>query len=198
MRLREFSDQAAQRLCSKIGGDDGNRTHDPLLAGQVLSQLSYTPTGFFLTSLRCPFGSLKIEQHCETFLSSCSLSRSVLNYLRYDMPVTACPCLHRKEVIQPHLPIRLPCYDLTPIIEPTFDSCLRLLGQLTGFGCSQLSWFDGRCVQSPGTYSPRYADPRLLAIPTSCRRVAACNPNWDDFYGFRSTSRSRFPLFSPL
>ena len=32
--------------------------------------------------------------------------------------------LHRKEVIQPHLPIRLPCYDLTPIIEPTFDCCL--------------------------------------------------------------------------
>ena len=29
----------------------------------------------------------------------------------------------------------------------------------------------------PGTYSPRHADPRLLAIPASCRRVAACNPN---------------------
>ena len=28
---------------SVVGGDDGNRTHDPLLAGQVLSQLSYTP-----------------------------------------------------------------------------------------------------------------------------------------------------------
>ena len=27
------------------GGDDGIRTHDPLLAGQVLSQLSYTPMG---------------------------------------------------------------------------------------------------------------------------------------------------------
>ena len=27
----------------------------------------------------------------------------------------------RKEVIQPHLPIRLPCYDFTPIICPTFD-----------------------------------------------------------------------------
>jgi hypothetical protein len=26
----------------------------------------------------------------------------------------------RKEVIQPHLPIRLPCYDFTPIICPTF------------------------------------------------------------------------------
>ena len=29
--------------------------------------------------------------------------------------------LHRKEVIQPHLPIRLPCYDFTPVIAPTFD-----------------------------------------------------------------------------
>ena len=34
------------------------------------------------------------------------------------------------------------------------------------------SWCDGRCVQGPGTYSPRHADPRLLAIPASCRRVA--------------------------
>ena len=32
--------------------------------------------------------------------------------------------LHRKEVIQPHLPIRLPCYDFTPVINPTFDSVL--------------------------------------------------------------------------
>ena len=28
--------------------------------------------------------------------------------------------LLRKEVIQPHLPIRLPCYDFTPITGPTF------------------------------------------------------------------------------
>ena len=32
--------------------------------------------------------------------------------------------LHRKEVIQPHLLIRLPCYDLTPITDPTFDHVL--------------------------------------------------------------------------
>ena len=30
--------------------------------------------------------------------------------------------LLRKEVIQPHLPVRLPCYDFTPIADPTFDS----------------------------------------------------------------------------
>ena len=72
----------------------------------------------------------------------------------------------RKEVIQPHLPIRLPCYDFTPIICPTFGGWL-LKGYLTDFGCYKLSWCDGRCVQGPGTYSPRHADPRLLAIPAS-------------------------------
>src|ERR687884_1551759 len=98
----------------------------------------------------------------------------------------------RKEVIQPHLPIRLPCYDFTPIICPTlggwplgqnltsYKDNKRLSfvpGYPTDFGCYKLSWCDGRCVQGPGTYSPRHADPRLLAIPASCRRVAAYNPN---------------------
>ncbi len=32
--------------------------------------------------------------------------------------------LPRKEVIQPHLPVRLPCYDFTPITDPTLDACL--------------------------------------------------------------------------
>ena len=29
--------------------------------------------------------------------------------------------LPRKEVIQPHLPIRLPCYDFTPLTDHTLD-----------------------------------------------------------------------------
>ena len=62
--------------------------------------------------------------------------------------------LLRKEVIQPHLPVRLPCYDFTPITDPTFDGSLPR-GWATGFGCCRLSWCDGRCVQGPGTYSPR-------------------------------------------
>ena len=37
----------------------------------------------------------------------------------------------RKEVIQPHLPIRLPCYDFTPVIGPTFGSSLLAVGSLT-------------------------------------------------------------------
>ena len=42
-----------------------------------------------------------------------------------------CSCLHRKEVIQPHLPIRLPCYDFTPVINPTFGSALLAVRLLT-------------------------------------------------------------------
>src|SRR5207248_10355539 len=42
------------------------------------------------------------------------------------------------------------------------------------------------------------ADLRLLAIPTSCRRVAACNLNWGVFFGIGSPSRVGFPLYTPL
>ena len=37
----------------------------------------------------------------------------------------------RKEVIQPHLPIRLPCYDFTPVTSPAFGSSLLSVGSLT-------------------------------------------------------------------
>src|ERR671936_1550048 len=37
-------------------------------------------------------------------------------------------CIPRKEVIQPHLPVRLPCYDFVPVASPTFDGCLLAVG----------------------------------------------------------------------
>ena len=50
-----------------------------------------------------------------TFVRSASQPNPVLSNL--------IEVLHlRKEVIQPHLPIRLPCYDFTPVIGLTFDS----------------------------------------------------------------------------
>ena len=57
----------------------------------------------------------------ETFLLSIdnsTVKNSLLDFLR-------------KEVIQPHLPIRLPCYDFTPVIEPAFGSSLLTVGSLT-------------------------------------------------------------------
>ena len=43
----------------------------------------------------------------------------------------------RKEVIQPHLPIRLPCYDFTPVIRPAFGcSLLAVESQTSGISDS--------------------------------------------------------------
>ena len=38
--------------------------------------------------------------------------------------LSAASLLLRKEVIQPHLPVRLPCYDFVLIADPTFDGSL--------------------------------------------------------------------------
>ena len=42
----------------------------------------------------------------------------------------------RKEVIQPHLPIRLPCYDFTPVIALTFGSSPPKVRILTSGACN--------------------------------------------------------------
>jgi hypothetical protein len=43
--------------------------------------------------------------------------------VRYALP--------RKEVIQPQLPLRLPCYDFVPITRPTLGRCLLAVGPRT-------------------------------------------------------------------
>ena len=54
---------------SSYGGDDGIRTHDPLLAGQVLSQLSYTPILGLFAFLRFYFTLFSIKFLCLPFFS---------------------------------------------------------------------------------------------------------------------------------
>ena len=39
--------------------------------------------------------------------------------------------LPRKEVIQPQLPLRLPCYDFTPVASPAFGALLQKVGVTT-------------------------------------------------------------------
>ena len=41
---------------------------------------------------------------------------------------------YRKEVIQPHLPIRLPCYDFTPVISPALGGSTPTLGITNSHG----------------------------------------------------------------
>ena len=81
----------------------------------------------------------------------------------------------RKEVFQPHLPVRLPCYDLTLVTSFTLGRSLR----------SQTSGTPSFHGLTGGVYKARerihriIADIRLLANPTSWSRVADSNPNWD-------------------
>ena len=87
-----------QRLA--LGGGSRNRTDDNLLAKQALCQLSYAPD-----SGSPPDGTFSIADECGPS-----------------------PVFSRKEVIQPQVPLRLPCYDFTPIADPTVVASLRLLG----------------------------------------------------------------------
>ena len=77
--------------------------------------------------MKLAFGPQKLNNK-SSFLRGNTVSHSkvfVLVYFQtYERHVNVSHVLHRKEVIQPHLPIRLPCYDLTPVIESTFDGCL--------------------------------------------------------------------------
>ncbi len=63
----------------------------------------------------------------------------------------------RKEVIQPQVLLRLPCYDLVLLTKHSFNIFLQVaLVRYNVFGCILLGWLDGRCVQGSGTYSPRH------------------------------------------
>ena len=132
--------------CLKLGGADRDRTDDPLLAKQVLSQLSYSPVGI----------SLDMQVSCVGTLGGSSRSR--------------------KEVIQPHLPIRLPCYDFTPVMNHSVVVA-PLAVRLTASGAAHSHGVTGGVYKARERIHRDNADSRLLAIPTSRSRVADCDPD---------------------
>ena len=81
--------------------------------------------------------------------------------------------ISRKEVFQPHLPVRLPCYDLAPITSFALGRSSR----------SRTSGAPGFHGLTGGVYKARerihraMADARLLANPASWSRVADSSPN---------------------
>ncbi len=91
----------------------------------------------------------------------------------------------KKEVFQPHLPVRLPCYDLAPVTTFALGRSSR----------SRPSGARGSHGLTGGVYKARerihraMADARFLANPASRSRVADYDPNWDGFS--RSASRRR-------
>ena len=137
-------------LRGKDGGGERDRTDGLLVANQALSQLSYTPARQPTSPApRCR--STPARPKCVVGLGRLELPTSRLsgvrsNHLSYR-PMGADRSklnregganrtmhtpqrrsmrhvLHRKEVIQPQVPLRLPCYDFTPITDHTLDACL--------------------------------------------------------------------------
>ena len=79
----------------------------------------------------------------------------------------------RKEVFQPHLPVRLPCYDLAPVTGSTLNGSLRLPPS----GLPDFHGLTGGVYKVRERIHRAMADARLLAIPASWGRVADPNPN---------------------
>ncbi len=93
------------------------------------------------------------------------------------VPVRASGFLHRKEVIQPQVPLRLPCYDFIPVTSHTLGPCLPC-GLAPGTsGTTGFHDVTGGVYKTRERIHGTVADVPLLAIPTSCRRIADGNLN---------------------
>ena len=81
----------------------------------------------------------------------------------------------RKEVFQPHLPVRLPCYDLAPITGIALGRALLLRTS----GAPDFHGLTGGVYKARERIHRAMADARLLANPASWSRVADSSPNWE-------------------
>ena len=98
-----------------------------------------------------------------------ALSAQCSNHLSYT-PIRhkkkLCMFLLRKEVIHPHLPVRIPCYDFTPITIHTLDAFLLAVGPAAS-GADNSRGVTGGVYKTRERIHRSIADLRLLAIPAS-------------------------------
>ena len=85
-------------------------------------------------------------------------------------------------MIQPQVPLRLPCYDFVPVMNHTVASASPKVGLLAS-GTIHSHDVTGGVYKARERIHRAIADARLLATPTSCGRVAAHNPNYDRLSG---------------
>ena len=100
-------------------------------------------------------------------------------------------------MIQPQVPLRLPCYDFVPVTSTTFDSALFAV-RLPASGVTSSHDVTGGVYKARERIHRDTADSRLLAIPTSWSRVADSNPDYETLYEIGSPSRVRDSLYAPL
>ena len=78
-------------------------------------------------------------------------------------------------MFQPHLPVRLPCYDLALVTSFTLSGS----SQRPTSGTPNFHGLTGGVYKARERIHRNIADLRLLAIPTSRSRVADSDPNCD-------------------
>ena len=83
-----------------------------------------------------------------------------------------------KEVIQPQVPLRLPCYDFVPVMDHTVVTVLPKV-RLATSGAIHSHDVTGGVYKARERIHRDNADSRLLAIPTSWSRVADSNPDYE-------------------
>ena len=99
---------------------------------------------------------------------------SLISYYKENIcSITSVNSLSRKEVFQPHLPVRLPCYDLAPVTGFTLGGSLRLPTS----GTPSFHGLTGGVYKARERIHRSIADLRLLANPASRGRVADLDPN---------------------
>ena len=130
------------------------------------------------------------------FLTFCEFRTCVRFFGRRGLRHIFAFCL-RKEVIQPQLPLQLPCYDFVPVTSPAFGQRSLAVHYCTS-GVTSSHDVTGGVYKARERIHRSIADLRLLATPASCRRVAACNPNYDRLSWIGSASRLRYLLYRPL
>ncbi len=79
-------------------------------------------------------------------------------------------------MIQPQVPLRLPCYDFTPVMNHKVVSALPKVKLPTSFA-THSHGVTGGVYKARERIHRNIAVTRLLAIPTSWGRVADPNPN---------------------
>ena len=141
-----------------------------MLQTNLISSSNFTSLSFLklvneLRALRCAHRYMSKRLSIAQDLTTLQLTAKLVSVTR-----------SKKEVFQPHLPVRLPCYDLAPVTSFALGRSFRSRTS----GTPSFHGLTGGVYKARERIHRAMADARLLANPTSWSRVADSNPNWDE------------------
>jgi hypothetical protein len=180
---------------SKLVGRSGLEPPTSRLSGGCSNQLSYRPSSEYLQHQAGSSSRVLADSSVPPFSPTIPCQNTlreeneVNSRPRDDAPIVFAAPVNRvqrrislrKEVIQPQVPLRLPCYDLVPITGLTVGAALLAVRQATS-GTTSFRGLTGGVYKAQEHIHRGMADPRLLAIPTSWRRIGLVSRLGDPLY----------------